>query len=300
MKIMKCAICGTNKDTQVLYKESIHFEDINTKTFSARRIPEKVHYQLLRCNTCGLIISSPILSTDKIQLLYRKSKLTYKEEIPSLKKTYGFYLKSALKYLPKKPKLLEIGGGNGFFLEEAKERGVEDFWGVEPSHDAINMARNDIKKRMIEGFFPTAKIKTNSLDIICIFQTLDHIIDPNTFLQECFKVLKKDGIILTILHDTDGLSVKLLGESSPIFDIEHIYLFNKTNLKQIFEKNGFKTVSVFDVKNTYPLRYWTRMFPLPKALKNLVMNLLKILGLDGWSIPLKAGNIGIIVRRHVK
>jgi len=30
-----------------------------------------------------------------------------------------------------------------------------------------------------------------------------------------------------IVHDTKGLSVKIFGEKSPIFDIEHIFLFNK-------------------------------------------------------------------------
>src|SRR3989344_6508466 len=138
MKIMKCAICGDKQNTELRYKESIDFEKVDKNTFSARRIPEKVHYQLLRCNNCGLIISSPILSTDKIKYLYKESDFTYSEEVPSLKKTYSYYLKHALKYVGKNPKLLEIGSGNGFFLEEVKTIGIKDFWGVEPSRSAID------------------------------------------------------------------------------------------------------------------------------------------------------------------
>lgn len=297
MRIIQCAICKTNKNTEVLFPETTDFAKIDKAIFSARRIPDRVHYRLLRCSKCGLIFSSPILSENTIRQLYRESKLTYEQEIESLKETYGHYLEKSLRNTVKNPTLLEIGGGNGFFLEKAKEMGLSKVYGIEPSQDAVNQARSDIKKNMIVDFFPSRKIKNSAFDIICIFQTLDHIIDPNSFLQECFKALRKNGLVLCIHHNTDGLSVKLLKEKSPIFDIEHIFLFNKNNLKTIFAKNGFKTIEVFDVKNTFPLRYWIRMFPLPLKIKTNLINLLKLIRLDNFPITLSAGNIGIIARK---
>lgn len=297
MRIIQCAICKTNKYTQVLFPETTDFAKIDNGLFSARRIPDRVHYRLLRCSKCGLIFSSPILSEKTIRKLYRESKLTYEQEIESLKETYGHYLEKSLRNTVKNPTLLEIGGGSGFFLEKAKEMGLSKVYGVEPSQDAVNQARSDIKKNMIVDFFPSRKIKNSAFDIICIFQTLDHIIDPNTFLQECYKALRKNGLVLCIHHNTDGLSVKLLREKSPIFDIEHIFLFNKDNLKTIFAKNGFKTVEVFEVKNTFPLRYWIRMFPLPLTIKLKLIEFLKFIRLDNFPITLSAGNIGIIARK---
>ena len=297
MRIIQCAICETNKYSEILFPETTDFSKIDKDIFSARRIPDRVHYRLLRCEKCGLIFSSPILSEKAIRKLYRESRLTYEQEIVSLKETYGSYLKKTLQHSVKNPKLLEIGGGNGFFLEKAKEMGLTKVYGVEPSQDGVNQARSDIKKNMIVDFFPSQKIKKSSFDIICIFQTLDHIIDPNSFLEECRKALRKNGLVLCIHHNTDGLSVKLLREKSPIFDIEHIFLFNKHNLKTIFAKNGFKTVEVFDVKNTFPLRYWIRMFPLPLKIKTNLINLLKFIRLDNIPITLSAGNIGIIARK---
>lgn len=297
MRIIQCAICKTNKSTKVLFPESVDFSTIDKDIFSARRIPDRVHYRLLRCSKCGLIFSSPILSEKTIRKLYRASKLTYEQEIGSLQETYGYYLQSALKYTVKNPRLLEVGGGNGFFLEKAKDMGLTKVYGVEPSQDAVNQARSDIKKNMIVDFFPSKKIKKSGMDIICIFQTLDHIIDPNSFLQECRKALRKNGLVLCIHHNTDGLSVKLLKEKSPIFDIEHIFLFNKDNLKKIFTKNGFKTIKVFDVKNTFPLRYWIRMFPLPLNIKLKLIEFLKLIRFDNFPITLSAGNIGIIAQK---
>ncbi|MBI2617088.1 class I SAM-dependent methyltransferase [Candidatus Gottesmanbacteria bacterium] len=297
MQKMRCALCGRDEKPQLLYPESINFERISKETFSARRIPEKVHYRLMRCQRCTLIYSSPILTEDKIKLLYKQSKLTYAEEIPSLKKTYGDYLSKTLPFVNKNPHLLEIGGGNGFFLEKALELGVTKVNGIEPSRSAINAARSDIKKKLIADFFPSEKIKPSSYDIICIFQTLDHVTDPNRFLRACHTALRKNGVVLCILHDTEGLSVKILGEHSPIFDIEHIYLFNKKTLQLIFEKNNFTPLVTFSVVNTFPLRYWIRMFPFPSIIKPLFLSLLQNIHLDNLPLSMRAGNIGIIARK---
>src|SRR5258708_1364252 len=107
-------------------------------------------------------------------------------------------------------------------------------------------------------------------DIICCFHTLDHIVNPNLFLANTYVLLKKGGKIVFIVHDTDGLSVRLFGEKSPIFDIEHIYLFNKNSLGRLFKKNHFIVDEIFSVKNTYPLTYWLRMSPIPKLVKHIL------------------------------
>ena len=298
MRTIYCAICKTNEHTEVLFNETVDFNKIDADIFSARRIPDRIHYRLLHCAQCGLIFSSPILSEKKINKLYRASTVTYDQEVMSLKETYGNYLLQAMKYTKLNPHILEIGAGNGFFLEKAKDLGFSHVSGIEPGKQSVAMARPDIKKHLIVDFFPSLKVKPNSQDIICTFQTLDHSTDPNAFLTSCHKALKKDGLVLCILHDTQGLSVKLLNENSPIFDIEHIFLFNKSNLKQIFLQNGFTPIEVMNVKNTFPLRYWLRMLPFPRSIRPILNRALKILGLDALPITLFAGNIGIIARKQ--
>src|SRR3989344_3761479 len=71
MRIMQCALCGKKEDVVLLYKENINPAKVNKKTYSARRIPEKVHFRLLQCKNCGLIVSSPIFPEDKIRFFYR-------------------------------------------------------------------------------------------------------------------------------------------------------------------------------------------------------------------------------------
>src|SRR3989344_1045654 len=87
-----CAICGRNNYT-VLYPENFDVNKINSRIFSARRLPDRIHYQIVRCKNCNLVYSTPILEHEKIEKLYKKSFTAYDEHLENLKETYGYYLK---------------------------------------------------------------------------------------------------------------------------------------------------------------------------------------------------------------
>lgn len=293
-----CAICGPRQKLIELFPQSIDFKKINAKTFSARRTPERMHFRFVSCKNCGLIFSNPILKRGEIDKLYKQSFFSYAVESKYLKKTYGYYLKRALGILSKNNlKLLDIGCGNGFFLEEAKAMGIKAVFGIEPSKAAVEKAQKNLRKNIKNDILKPDLFKEKFFDIICCFHTLDHITDPNTFLKITFNLLKKGGLALFVVHNTDGLSVKLFGEKSAIFDIEHIYLFNPKSLRSIFSKNGFIVESVFDIKNRYPLNYWVRMTPIPNFLKVPILKMLELTTLGQLPLAIKPGNIGIIARK---
>lgn len=293
-----CAICGKKQKLVELYPQTIDFEKVNAETFSARRTPDRMHYRLVRCINCELIFSNPVLEPEKTNKFYEKSLFSYGDESEYLKKTYRYYLEKALHNKKKiHLKLLDIGCGNGFFLDEVKKLGIKSVHGVEPSKSTIEMAPESIKKNIKNSILKKGLFKENFFDVICCFHTLDHVIDPNFFLKICFKLLKKGGTVLFVVHNTDGLSVKLFGEKSAIFDIEHIYLFNPKSLTSLFSKNNFNVIDVFDVKNRYPLSYWSRMIPIPKILKIALLKLFEVTGIGKIPVSIKPGNIGIIAQK---
>ena len=146
-----CAICGKKSSSKVLYESNFSEDQINEKTFSARRMPDRVHSRVVRCIICGLIRQDPMLDNKKLETLYGKSEFTYENAVENLRKSYGYYLTLASKNVPIKQRLLEVGCGSGFILEEALKLGYDEAWGVEPSKDAINRARPDIKKKIKRG-----------------------------------------------------------------------------------------------------------------------------------------------------
>lgn len=82
---------------------------------------------------------------------------------------------------------------------------------MEPSRAAVVLADKGIKRNIKVSILKPNPFKNNLFDLICCFHTLDHTINPNNFLKICYKLLKNGGLVLFIVHNTDGLSVKLFG-----------------------------------------------------------------------------------------
>jgi SAM-dependent methyltransferase len=298
LKELRCAICQTNSKSKLLYRQNLNFQEINQATFSARRAPDRRHYNIVKCQSCGLVYSTPVLETAEIEKLYNASDFTYESVTADLKNTYGLYLKMADKFVNTKEKLLEIGCGNGFFLEKAKELGYLEVHGVEPSVEATRRAVPGIALNILNCVFGPGLYPKSQFDIVCFFQTLDHIVDPNKFLEYCRSYLKGGGIILCITHNISSFTAKILREKCPMIDVEHIYLFNKVTLKKIFEQNGFDVLDIFDVANIYPFWYYLKMFPFPKSIKERLVGNMTKTGFGNIRLRLKAGNIGIIARKY--
>ena len=297
MKKQFCPICGPQAEKIPLYSQNFKTSQLNKQIFSARRLPDKLRYQTVACQQCGLVYAGSILEPSQLSKLYQDSLLTYQDQIPDLVKTYGYYLKQLEAFRVKKNKLLEIGCGNGFFLLEAINQGYQDVWGVEPSSDAIKKAPKKIVHKIKKSMFSKKLFKSNSFDVICFFQTLDHISNPNQFLKDCHHLLKPGGLILAFNHNVNSIQSKLLKEKSPIIDIEHPYLYSPKTMRLIFEKSKFQVLKISSSFNTYSLDYLFYLLPLSRKTKNWLINLTKKFYLNRIKLKFKLGNLMLIATK---
>lgn len=286
-----CAVCQRKTPTKVLYQANFREKDINFKIYTSRRIPDRLHFRIAKCKVCGLTFSNPIYSSNKIIDLYKKSANPDYQDLQNSARVYASYLKRILTDFSNKNRLLDIGCGDGFFLTEAKKLGFKELYGVEPSEEAVGHLQKGLnKKNIINNVFKKGQFKKNFFDVVCFFHVFDHVVDPNEFLKNCYDILKQGGYVVSVMHDSKALTHRILGENSPIFDIQHIYLFDKNTVKKIFEKNGFKVLRVFNITNIYSLGYWMKMFPhqfLRKIIDDKDWPLLK------FNIPWRVGNMAI-------
>ncbi|MBI3485942.1 class I SAM-dependent methyltransferase [Candidatus Daviesbacteria bacterium] len=294
MILTSCPLCSSKKNYQVLYQANFRRKDLNKTLFSARRLPDEFHYQIVKCRKDNLVRSNPILNLEDIERFYKQSSIAYQKEIPNLKKTYLNVLKPYLKELTRTDKILEIGCGNGFLLEELFKMGYSQISGIEPSLEAVRSASKNIKKKIIRDILKKGIFPQNSFKFIFLFQTLDHIPNPNQLLSECFKLLKKNGIILAFNHDFNSLFVKLLKDKSPIIDIEHTFFYTPQTARLLFEKNRFQVLGIYSPKNIISLNYLIWLFPLPKVVKIPLLNLTASLK---FNLSLKLGNLYIAARK---
>lgn len=296
MKPLPCAICGNNTEFTVLYKSTFDKTQLKPDLYTSRRIPDRIHFRLIRCRKCNLVFSSPIYHERKIINLYKQSYVPLMGDLENSSNLYTKYLERLLGKVSK-DNFLDIGCGNGFFLEKVKRIGFNQTWGVEPSINSLkHLPKGVVKKRIIVDIFKKKYFKNDFFDVVSFFQVLDHVIDPNKFLKDCFDILKPGGYIIAIMHDVTAPTHRLLGGKSPIFDIQHIYLFDKSTIRKILEKNGFEVESVSTVYTTYSLGYWFKMSPLPNFIKSAISKLLTGFILR-QKISLPAGNMAIIARK---
>jgi SAM-dependent methyltransferase len=261
-----CAICGTEDNAHELYPTNFDNDAFNADVFSARRLPDMVHYRIVQCKQCGLVRSDPVIDQEILKNLYLQSTLTYAKDIPNLRHTYGTYLHKLENYQPRKEIFLEIGCGNGFLLEEALAQGYRKVFGVEPSLSAIEQAPPLVKDSIINDIMRPGLL-TEKVSVICMFQLFDHISDPQAFLAACADALLPSGLILCFNHNVTALSARILGEKSPIIDIEHTFLYSPSTIRKLFEKNGYKVLEVGSAWNFVSLLNILRLFPFPRALK---------------------------------
>src|ERR1700686_5373516 len=144
----RCAICGTLGNATELYPPTYDDSAFSDRVFSARRLPDSIHYRLVRCRKCGLVRSDPAADQASLSELYGRSSFDYATEVPNLRRTYGRYLARA-RARAGGLSLLEIGCGNGFMLEEALAQGYQEVRGVEPSRKAIDAANPAVKARIL-------------------------------------------------------------------------------------------------------------------------------------------------------
>ncbi|HEY7391302.1 MAG TPA: class I SAM-dependent methyltransferase [Bryobacteraceae bacterium] len=195
-------------------------------------------------------------------------------------------------------RILEIGCANGFFLEKLQQAGFTDVYGVEPGKDAVQKALPPLRSRIINDFFHPGLFPESSFDAVCCFQIFDHIPDPNRFLSDIRKVLKPDGVLLAINHNIRAFITKLLGEKSPMYDIEHICLFDKKTIRRIFSSNGFEVAHAANLNNSYTLAYAAKMFPFPDRVKRRLISTLEGSALGRWNFRVPAGNMVTVGRKR--
>jgi SAM-dependent methyltransferase len=297
LKNTRCAICGTEGNAQELYPANFDLQALNPAVFSARRLPDRIHFRMVKCHTCGLVRSDPIADPALLAQLYHQSAFTYTDEVADLKQTYGRYLAELDKYGARKDALLEIGCGNGFFFQQALAQGYRSVRGVEPSRAAVSQAAPEVRDVIVCDLMRPGLFGPGAFDVICLFQMFDHVPDPGALLDACFTTLRPGGLVLSLNHNVAAVSARLLGERSPIVDIEHTYLYSPATMTRLFMAHGFRVLKTGSVRNRYSLRYLVRLLPLPSAPKRAALDWLQRHPPGGLRLQVPLGNLYLVARK---
>ena len=271
------------------YPEKLEDNLFNDLTFASRKRPELMHYDLFECENCKTLFTNRNVNLSQLLKNYEIAEYDSNVEAKYAAKTY---VKNLQKALPKfKGSILDIGAGDGAFLSAALGVLATSNLGIEPSIKAI--AKNDdnmvnIKNIAIED------LETNEkFDLVTCFQTIEHLNNPREFITNIKRFIKPGGYFAISCHNRLSLTNKILGEKSPIFDVEHLQVFSDQGIEKLFSGLNFKIVYSNKYRNKYPLSYWLKIAPVGEKIKDFVETKKKLFGLG---ISINVGNHMIVGR----
>lgn len=204
-------------------------------------------FQHVKCTNCSFIYVNPTLSDkyrdhflDKVSQAWTEVLLYPEQEfVDTYKFKYGLHLTE--KYIDKKGVLVDIGAGSGLFLKIARDAGWK-VSGVEFNQKGVE----NIRKLGIEVFDKPLEegiYASDSVDVVSIWEVLEHINYPSVFLQQIFKILKPGGLLFICVPNINALVTRILHEKARTFGKGyHVSFFSINTLSRLIEKNGFKVL----------------------------------------------------------
>ena len=144
------------------------------------------------------------------------------------------------KYFPKTHNsFLEFGCGRGELLNEFSRLGFNV-----RGNDSLEYAKHSNKHLDIDIFHFDGQTgyKSESIDIIFSKSFVEHIQNPKEYFDECYRILRPGGILLTLTPDWRSNYVKFFD------DYTHVRPFSCVSLKNIYLASGYENVNIDSFK----------------------------------------------------
>ena len=176
---------------------------------------------LLKCPECGQLLSqcSEHLYNEMMKNFEDASLIDQNERVHKKR------LSRILRYFKRSPNqvsVLDIGCSFGVFLKLLKQQGFSAY-GVETSNKAVEKCRSegfDVKS----GFLEDLKLPAASYDIVTMYEVVEHLINPKKLLQECYRILRPNGLIFISTGNANSWTAKILKEHWDYFDLQKMVM----------------------------------------------------------------------------
>jgi SAM-dependent methyltransferase len=285
-----CPVCH-NRDYVHFADEHIDHTRLNDFAYASRKDPEFMCLRLVRCLHCDLVYAPNPPSGEILHAAYAQASFDSAPEAQAAAQTYARALQPHVARLHCRRAAVDVGAGSGPLLPLLSAQGFAPVVGIEPSRAAINAAPPNVRDMLREGMFGPEVVADLQPSLVCSFMTLEHLSDPGDFVRMAWDLLEPGGMLAVVVHNWRGPLNRLLGRRSPIIDVEHLQLFSPRSVVALLHGAGFDDVTQFPIRNTYSLRYWLRLSPMPARWKQGITRALSRAKLADIPISLSVGNL---------
>ncbi len=217
-----CSVCGSS---------NTELEDKLQSSFSDELL------ELHRCRSCGTLFypHSKGISYDECSLGSTKFYIEFNAGLhaPS---HFITNLRQLARAKPK-PSFLDVGCAFGFALDMARYLGW-DATGVEPSPIALEGQRT-LQLNIIQDYLESADLPS-AYDLVLSSETIEHVPDPQGFLNLINKYLKPDGILCLTTPNSEAYASESVGEKLAMASAGvHLNIFSPYSIGLLLERAGF-------------------------------------------------------------
>lgn len=205
------------------------------------------HYEIRHCNGCHAYFLSPFPTPEMLEKAYDASyygtKETKFEAGPIEKVLDGFRKQRAKKLarnLPPKARVLDIGCGNGNFLEYLSSIDNYELHGIE--RDTAAAARAMSKQGMTIKTSPLlcGDYPNDYFDAVTMFHVFEHLDNPRETLSVIDSILKPGGILYLSFPNIDSLQARLFkGKWLHLDPPRHLFFFAPKDFIALMSERNF-------------------------------------------------------------
>jgi 2-polyprenyl-3-methyl-5-hydroxy-6-metoxy-1,4-benzoquinol methylase len=241
---MKCPICENEKNNkkhvgvyiQCCICKSLHVEQLPDKELIQRQADIDANIMLTTHNTL-------------VEPIHHKR------------------LKELSRYIPKKSKILDVGSGEGIFLQYVKQEGY-----LPVAMDISAKLIQHMKKDGIEGYSDIKDVPSRKFAAVTSFDVIEHTPNPQIFLTQIKDKLKKNAVIMLTTPNATGISARVMQQHWWVFGPDaHLVLLTPQSMKYLLEKQGFEIIQL----KTNSFTQW--FVPSNNFIKSVVNKILYLL-----------------------
>jgi len=204
---------------------------------------------LARCGACGFVTWLGATSDDPGTLYDERyfAGVDYPDYVgneTALRRSMKRHLEQMSGYLSARGSVLEIGCAYGFFLDEARTRFTRVV-GIDVAESAVDHARTHFKVNALSGAFLDVAFDEESFDVICLWDTIEHLDRPDLFLQKSRRLLQPNGRLFLTTGDISSLNARVRGSSwRQIHPPSHVHYFSRDSITRLLDRVGFRVMGI--------------------------------------------------------
>jgi SAM-dependent methyltransferase len=199
----RCPLCRSDLPSEVAAIPAADICELYRRMYAldvTGEIKGATSIAIRQCGSCSLISYMPAF-------------LGSQDFYASLQSTPGYYEEvkpehtTAAEWIPDGSCVLEVGCGEGAF---ARHIPTCRYTGVEYSDSAAKAARSRGLNVTTEPLSLFAAKHGGTFDVVCLFQVLEHVLDPREFLDSCLSCIRGSGFLVIAVPAFDSFQSQIV------------------------------------------------------------------------------------------